>query len=385
MCQFCTDYSCLKCNNHVYYRQKGVLCTGCNVWIHQKCANLTNNEYKEFQNEVNEAWYCRNCKADMLPSFNLTNNQFLNFLNINIYVSNHQVDENRFTNPINSLPCSVCYKMNQKTNSLKCNTFKSQIHKKCTNLKTNDILYIKTSKKKTWECLACQALKFPFSALNDHDIQKETFNSNFSCKCQKNLTSDIKSDYKFRFYSGQKSGQKSHKSGQNPIDLNDEQLQKVALEPNFKYYQNHELHKLKNNLEKKLSFSILHTNIYSINANSENLEILINNLEHNFDVLAVSETWIPKDKQFSPKFKHITGYQKFHGTEGHILQSGCGFYIKEGIRFTPRTDLGISFADDKNEYQSCWIKILLDKQPNILIGTFYRHPKNNLIKNFLKI
>ena len=192
----------------------------------------------------------------MLPFFSLTNNQFLNFLNINIYVSNHQVDENRFTNPINSLPCSVCYKKNKKTNSLKCNTCKSLIHKKCTNLKTNDILYIKTSKKKTWECLACQALKFPFSALNDHGIQKETFNSNFSCKRQKNLTSDIKSDYKFRFYSKDL----NDKSGQNPIDLNDEQLQKVALEPNFTYYQNHEFHKLKNNLEKSLNFSILHTN-----------------------------------------------------------------------------------------------------------------------------
>ena len=129
-------------------------------------------------------------------------------------------------------------------------------------------------------------------------------------------------------------------------------------------------------MEKNLNFSILHTNIFSINANSENLEILIN-LEHSLDVLAVSETWAPKDKQFSPKLKRIAGYQKFHGTEGHILKSGCGFYIKKGIRFTPRKDLDISFADDKNEYQSCWIKILLDKQPNILIGTFYRHPKKH--------
>ena len=192
------------------------------------------------------------------------------------------------------------------------------------------------------------------------------------------VTSDIKSDYKFRFYSKDL----NDKSGQNPIDLNDEQLQKVALEPNFKYYQNHEFHKLKNNLENNLNFSILHTNICFINANSENLEILINNLEHNFDVLAVSETWTPKDKQFSSKFGHITGYQKFHGTEGHTLKSGCGFYIKKDIRFTPRKDLDISFTNDKNECQSCWIKILLDKQPNILTGTFYRHSKKHSDKNF---
>ena len=135
-------------------------------------------------------------------------------------------------------------------------------------------------------------------------------------------------------------------------------------------------------MEIKLNFSILRTNICSINANSENLEILINSLEYNFDVLAVSETWNPKDKQVSPKFKHITDYQKFHGTEGHTLKSGCGFYIKEGIRFTPRKDLDITFADDKNDYQSCWIKVLLDKQSNILIGTFYRHPKKHPDQKF---
>ena len=257
-----------------------------------------------------------------------------------------------------------------KNNSLKCNTCKSKIHKKCTNLKTRDIFYIKTSKKKTWECLSCQAIKFPFSALYDHEIQNETFNSNFSCKCQENLAShNIKSDYKFRFYSKEI----NDKCGQNLIDLNDEQLQKIALQPNFKYYQNHEFHKLINNIDKK--FSILCTNICSVNANSENLELLINNLDHNFDVLALSETWTPKNKQTPGKLNHITGYQKFYGTEGHTLKSGCGFYIKEGLNFTPRKDLDVSFADDKNEYQSSWIEILLENQPNILIGTFYRHPK----------
>ena len=354
---------------NVYYRQKGVLCSGCNLWIHQKCASLTNIEYNKIQKEINDPWFYRNCKAKMFPFLNLTNNQFLNFLNINMLVSNNQVDKNK--NPKNSLPCSVCYKKNNKNNGLKCNTCKSKIHKKCTSLKTRDILYIKTSKNKTWECLSCQAIKFPFSALYDHEMQKESFNSNFSCKCQKNVASHIKSDFKFRFYSNEL----NDKCRQNLIDFNDEQLQKIALEPNFKYYQNHEFHKLINKLHKK--FSILHVNICSINANSENLELLINNLDHNFDVLALSETWTPKDKQNLGKLNHITGYQKFYGTEGHTLKSGCGFYVKKGLKFTPRKDLDISFADDKNEYQSCWIEILLENQPNILIGTHYRHPKKH--------
>ena len=31
-----------------------------------------------------------------------------------------------------------------------------------------------------------------------------------------------------------------------------------------------------------------------LNANLENLELPLNNLEHSFDIIAVSETWTPK-------------------------------------------------------------------------------------------
>ena len=79
--------------------------------------------------------------------------------------------------------------------------------------------------------------------------------------------------------------------GNNIIDLNDKELNKISIQPNFQYYQNHKFHKLSQNLKKKnQTLSILHTNICSINANLENLELLLNNLEHNFNIIAVSET-----------------------------------------------------------------------------------------------
>ena len=59
----------------------------------------------------------------------------------------------------------------------------------------------------------------------------------------------------------------------------------------------HEFHKLEQNLTKFKTFSIFHINISSINAKSENIETLLTSLEHKYDVIALSETWTPKNEQ----------------------------------------------------------------------------------------
>ena len=32
ICQYCTDYSCLKCDKHIYDRQPGILCNMCETF-----------------------------------------------------------------------------------------------------------------------------------------------------------------------------------------------------------------------------------------------------------------------------------------------------------------------------------------------------------------
>ncbi len=59
---------------------------------------------------------------------------------------------------------------------------------------------------------------------------------------------------------------------------------------NFDYYTAHYFHKLITNLQNDQHFSIFHTNIQSLLCNKENLEILTQNLDFSFDVLALSET-----------------------------------------------------------------------------------------------
>ena len=88
----------------------------------------------------------------------------------------------------------------------------------------------------------------------------------------------------------------------------------------------------------KHSFSLLHTNIQSLNHNFEQLEILINSLEFNFDIIALSEVWCPDDKlTFNPGL--IQGYHPYQGTKGSSLKSGCGMYIKDSLKTVERKDL----------------------------------------------
>ena len=83
---------------------------------------------------------------------------------------------------------------------------------------------------------------------------------------------------------------------------------------NFNYY---EFHKLINSLKsnKSENFSIFHSNICSLQGNFDKLEILLDNLEHQFDITALTETWhMEGDVNFTPSI--LPGYQKYEGLAG---------------------------------------------------------------------
>ena len=78
ICQFCTDYTCIKCDRHVEYDQKGVLCTGfCNLWIHKKFKGNTKADYQNIGSNKEEAWCCRHCKVNMFPFYGLIINSII--------------------------------------------------------------------------------------------------------------------------------------------------------------------------------------------------------------------------------------------------------------------------------------------------------------------
>ena len=232
-----------------------------------------------------------------------------------------------------------------------------------------------------WECPSCMHEKFPFNKIDDKALLKEAYNSNFSCKCQ--TTSDYcleKSKYVFKY---KKSNSKKDTFFTNVVDINDQILSDFTIKPNFKYYQNHEFHKITNNLSKQNNFRLFHTNICSLQGNFENLQILINNLDFKFDIIAVSETWTPEGKKDTWKPDTLEEYQNYCGIKGKTLKSGCGFYIQNEIKYKIRNDLNISFGNEENEFQCFWVEIINEKNPNIIVGVHYRYSKKNSNNSFL--
>ena len=151
------------------------------------------------------------------------------------------------------------------------------------------------------------------------------------------------------------------------IETNDEYFEDLSTQPDFNYYQTHDFHKLAMKIDKRNSFSVLHTNICSLSGNLENLELLLRNLDHAFDVIGVSETWRSENNNNKNTINNhtIPGYQKFCVTEGSSLKSGFGLFVKEGLNFKERVDLSVKFINDQSEFQSCWIEIINEKKDQI--------------------
>jgi hypothetical protein len=84
-----------------------------------------------------------------------------------------------------------------------------------------------------------------------------------------------------------------------------------SLEPDFKYYDTHDFHSLKDKLVNP--FSVLHTNICSLQSNGDNLIDLLSDLEFKFDIVAVTETWNPEEKKHKFSAPIIEGYCPYLG------------------------------------------------------------------------
>ena len=154
----------------------------------------------------------------------------------------------------------------------------------------------------------------------------------------------------------------------------------MTARPNFDFYDIDQFRKTKNMWNKKRSLGIFHTNICSLQSNINNLEDLLHDLDYTFDVIAVSETWNPEKSKASFLPKRLDGYHEYHGVTGSSLKGGCGFYIKDTFTPIPRNDLGFKITTSGSETENCWIELINNAGPNVLIGVFYRHPsKNNLL------
>ena len=123
--------------------------------------------------------------------------------------------------------------------------------------------------------------------------------------------------------------------------------------------------------------SILHTNISSISKNLENIEILLENLDHKFDIIGLSETWHDGNNNDRIKQLNIEGFHNYVGQIGTNSKGGCGFLVAEKLSFSVRSDLNKTYQDQSCEFEAFWIEVENKTEANSIFGVIYNHPRSN--------
>ena len=380
ICEKCENNECSKCERF-FRRERKITCSICNLNYHPRCQNLS---LKACENINMEVWLCDSCQSDTFPFRNINYNKIESMTynslcpekhnnqlrSLRIYQNNANKKDKKEAPHAN---CKVCTKYIFQTNkAIPCPSCNHFIHKKCSGLNQSELLRFKRNRN-VWECPHCLQDKFPFTNIENDDLLLSTFNSNWTCHCKtrpvpSNLDENV---HQQRLVLKNVTSDSHYIPPGDEFDLQFDSL--YALEPDFKYYNTHDFHQLKDKLINP--FSAFHTNISSIQHNGDELFDLLADLEFKFDVVAVTETWNPEDKKHKFAAPLMEGYSPYIGLTGQSLKGGCGVYINSDLSYNPRKDLNFKIKTDECEFEALWVEIIFEKQPNRLIGVVYRHPK----------
>ena len=220
--------------------------------------------------------------------------------------------------------------------------------------------------------------------MDDTDFLEGSFNYNFDCVRQKQNQSAKNDNYdileKKLEYCELNS---SHHHSNSELDI-DENL---TLKNNFKYYTTRDFHKLLKRKEisnAENCFSVLHTNISSLECSFSKSRLELHTLDHNFKVIVVTETWDSVHKEHLFASKILLGYHQYEGMTGKALKIGCDFFIANDLSYFVRRNISKSFYSVSSEFQALWIEIINKKGPNFVIYTKYIDIPEAMAKNFFR-
>ena len=110
--------------------------------------------------------------------------------------------------------------------------------------------------------------------------------------------------------------------------------------------------------------------MHSLQLHFDKLKLMLQLLDFKFDIIALSETKIEKDK--SPIIDiSLEGYHKPVGTPTESTKGGVLIYVSDKLDFKPRNDLN---TYESKKVESMFIEIINPKRSNSIVGTVYRHP-----------
>lgn len=80
----------------------------------------------------------------------------------------------------------------------------------------------------------------------------------------------------------------------------------------------------------KQQSSLFHLNAQSLKNKKDSVDMLLQELNHNFDLLAFTETWFLDDWDTV----HFTGYRCASMCRSNMRGGGVAIYVKENVHFT---------------------------------------------------
>ena len=123
-----------------------------------------------------------------------------------------------------------------------------------------------------------------------------------------------------------------------------------------------------------LGLSIIHFNARSLNANFVKMYDYLNGLSLNFDIIAISETWIQSD--YITKFQ-INGYELFSVRRKTNGGGGVVLYVKQDIQCQLLTEKSVSI-EGILECVTVAIQVNKPISKTCVISCIYRTPGSNI-------
>ena len=126
------------------------------------------------------------------------------------------------------------------------------------------------------------------------------------------------------------------------------------------------------NIQSKTTFSLIHSNIRSASKNADDLSNFLTTLDHKFDIIGLSETWLNENNDIVPGFSN---YTQVHNYRTNRTGGGVSLLLSAYIRYHKFEDLSII----TELFESIFIEIETVSN-NVIIGCIYRPPNSNLIR-----
>ena len=139
--------------------------------------------------------------------------------------------------------------------------------------------------------------------------------------------------------------------------------------PNCQYYHENTLEQV---LQKhKSALTILNLNIRSLDKHLSDLLVLLQSVNHNFDIICLSEIGV---KNVENRLNIIKSKYNFEFVKPERKRcGGVCILIRRDLRYAVRNDLKMS----DNDAEDLWVETTIDNQ-NVIVGSVYRHPGTNM-------